>query len=47
VSATTPAFGFAAAQSAAHLRFAPPRKNGEPVDVVVRVPMTFQHRPAP
>lgn len=46
VSATTPAFGCAAAQSIAHLRFTMPRKNGEPVDVVVRVPMTFQHRPA-
>jgi TonB family protein len=42
VSATAPAFGYAAAQAVASLRFNPPRKNGKPVDVIARLPMVFK-----
>jgi len=41
VSGTTPEFGHAAAQAVATWRFEPPRRNGKPVAVLVRIPLEF------
>jgi TonB family protein len=42
VSATTPEFGYAAAQAVATWRFEPPTKEGKPVIARVRIPVTFR-----
>ena len=41
VSATDPAFGYAAVQGLAEWKFTPPISHGQPVDVRVRIPMKF------
>jgi len=41
VSSSAPEFGWAAATAISSWRFEPPRRNGEPVDARVRVPMDF------
>ncbi|MBI2511881.1 MAG: TonB family protein [Opitutae bacterium] len=41
VSATLPEFGWAAATAVNQWVFAPPRRGGEPTDVLVRVPLRF------
>jgi len=41
VSATDPAFGYAAVQGVAAWKFAPPVSHGQPVDVRARIPMKF------
>lgn len=45
VSASAPAFGWAAVTAAALWEFDPPRKNGQPVDAQVRVPVEFPAQP--
>lgn len=42
VSSSEPAFGYAAAQAIAQWKFEPPRKDGKPVVVKVRVPVVFK-----
>lgn len=42
ISASAPAFGFAAAQAVINLRYAPPSRQGKPVDVIVRQPVQFR-----
>ena len=46
VSATSPEFGYAAAQAVASWRFEPPRKDDKPVTVRVRVPIGFKPPPS-
>lgn len=41
VNATRPEFGYAAAQAIATWRFEAPRRDGKPVDAIVRIPMKF------
>ena len=45
VSASAPAFGWAAVTAAAQWEFAPPRKDGQLVDARMRVPVDFPEQP--
>ncbi len=44
ISSSKDAFGWAAATAVMHFRFAPPKMEGKPVDVKVRIPFKFQGR---
>lgn len=45
LSASAPAFGWAAVTAAAQWEFSPPRKDGQPVDARMRVPVEFPAQP--
>lgn len=47
VSATEPAFGYAAAQAANTWWFVPPKQDGRPVVTRVRIPFAFSREPEP
>jgi outer membrane biosynthesis protein TonB len=46
ISATDPAFGFAAAQAVFGWQFKPPTKGGQPVVTKVRIPFGFEDKPS-
>lgn len=47
IDASHPAFGYAAMQAISTWRFEPPRKEGRPVDALVRIPVRFGGKAAP